>query len=489
MFDSYLLLLITILPLIGISIILLISKSNINLIRNVALNTSLITFLLSLLLWIEFDNSTAKFQFVEKYSWLPFFNINFYIGVDGISLFFIILTTFLIPVCILTGWESVKVYKKEYMIAFLLLETLLISVFSVLDLLLFYIFFESVLIPMFIIIGVWGARERKIHAAYQFFLYTLFGSVLMLLAIMIIYFEAGTTDLQILLTTEFSEDKQKLLWLAFFASFAVKVPMVPVHIWLPEAHVEAPTAGSVILAGVLLKLGTYGLLRFSIPMFPDATIFFTPLVYTMSVIAIIYTSLTTLRQIDLKKIIAYSSVAHMGFVTLGMFTQNVQGVEGSIILMLSHGIVSSALFLCVGVLYDRHHTRIIRYYGGVAHTMPVFAIVFLFFTLANLSMPATSSFIGEFLILTGAFQSNTTITFFATTGVILGAAYSIWLYNRVSFGSLNVQYIKQFVDMNRREMAVFIPFIFLTLLMGIYPEIFLDTMHVSVANLIEHSNI
>lgn len=486
MFDSYLLLLITLFPLLGVVILLFIPDSKTVMIRNIALYTSLITFILSITLWIGFDKSTAKFQFVETYSWIPLSNIHYTIGVDGISLFFVILTTFLTPICLLVGWESIKTNLKEYMISFLILETLLINVFCVLDLLLFYVFFESVLLPMFIIIGVWGSRERKIHAAYQFFLYTFFGSVLMLLAIIIIYFQTGTTDLQILLTTEFSENKQKLLWLAFFASFAIKVPMVPVHIWLPEAHVEAPTAGSVILAGILLKLGGYGFLRFSIPMFPDATVYFTPLVYAMSVIAVIYTSLTTLRQIDLKKIIAYSSVAHMAFVTIGMFTLNPQGMEGSILLMLSHGIVSSALFLCVGGLYDRHKTRLIKYYGGITQTMPMFSIIFLFFTLANMSMPGTSSFVGEMMVLIGAFQSNTSVTVLASTGIILGAAYSIWLYNRVAFGTIKTQYIKIFTDINRREFFIFTPLVILTLVMGIYPEIFLDTMHVSVANLIEH---
>ncbi len=486
MFDSYLLLLITLFPLFGVVILLFIPDSKTVMIRNIALYTSLITFILSIALWIGFDKSTAKFQFVETYSWIPLSNIHYTIGVDGISLFFVILTTFLTPICLLVGWESIKTNLKEYMISFLVLETLLINVFCVLDLLLFYVFFESVLLPMFIIIGVWGSRERKIHAAYQFFLYTFFGSVLMLLAIIVIYFQTGTTDLQILLTTEFSENKQKLLWLAFFASFAIKVPMVPVHIWLPEAHVEAPTAGSVILAGILLKLGGYGFLRFSIPMFPDATVYFTPLVYAMSVIAVIYTSLTTLRQIDLKKIIAYSSVAHMAFVTIGMFTLNPQGMEGSILLMLSHGIVSSALFLCVGVLYDRHKTRLIKYYGGITQTMPMFSIIFLFFTLANMSMPGTSSFVGEMMVLIGAFQSNTSVTVLASTGIILGAAYSIWLYNRVAFGTIKTKYIKIFTDINRREFFIFTPLVVLTLVMGIYPEIFLDTMHVSVANLIEH---
>ena len=473
-------------PLLGSLLVSIIPDSKIRTIRSVGLCTSLLIFIYSLFFWIQFNNSTAKFQFVETIHWLPFSNINFVLGLDGISLFFVILTTFLVPVCILVAWSSVKNYKKEYIIAFLVLESFMIAVFCMLDLLLFYVFFESVLIPMFIIIGVWGSRQRKIQAAYQFFLYTLLGSLFMLLAILLIFFQTGTTDLQILLTSEFSERRQILLWLAFFASFAVKVPMLPVHIWLPEAHVEAPTGGSVILAGILLKLGTYGFLRFSIPMFPDATLYFTPFIYTLSVIAILYTSLTTIRQIDLKKIIAYSSVAHMNFVTIGMFSLNMQGIEGSILLMLSHGLVSSALFLCVGVLYDRHKTRLVRYYGGIVNTMPIFSVIFLFFTLANMSLPGTSSFIGEFLILVGAFQRNTLIATIAALGMVLGAAYSLWLYNRVVFGNLKPAYLNKFSDLNRREVFIFIPFVLGVLWMGIYPEIFLESMHTSVSNLIQH---
>ena len=483
--------LVLLLPLVGVFILLFTPSWKLQLIKNIALNFSLLTFLISLLLWIEFDNSTAKFQFVENYTSyhnftgeLSFSTLNLILGVDGISLFFIILTTFLIPVCILVSWTNITSYVKEYCIAFLVLESLMIAVFSILDLLLFYVFFESVLIPMFIIIGVWGSRERKIRAAYQFFLYTLFGSVLMLLAILLIYFQVGTTDIEILYTSQFSETRQILLWLAFFASFAVKVPMVPVHIWLPEAHVEAPTAGSVILAGILLKLGTYGFLRFSIPLFPYATYYFTPLIYTMSIIAIIYTSLTTLRQIDLKKIIAYSSVAHMNFVTLGLFSLNTQGIEGSILLMLSHGLVSPALFLCVGVLYDRHKTRLLRYYSGCARTMPLFALLFVFFTMANISLPGTSSFIGEFLVLTGTYQNNSFVTFMAATGMVLGAAYALWLCNRLLYGIVKPHFISTFSDISRREFFMFVPFIFSILWMGIYPEPFLDAIHCSVGNLI-----
>ena len=473
-------------PLLGALLVLAIPGSRIRLIRSIGLCITLITFVYSLLFWVRFDNSTAQFQFVETIHWLPYSNINCYIGLDGISLLFVILTTFLVPMCILVGWSNIHNYAKEYIICFLVLESFMIAVFCMLDLLLFYVFFESVLIPMFIIIGVWGSRQRKIQAAYQFFLYTLLGSVFMLLAILLIWFQTGTTDLQILLTTEFSERRQILLWLAFFASFAVKVPMVPVHIWLPEAHVEAPTAGSVILAGILLKLGTYGFLRFSIPMFPEATLYFTPFIDTLSVIAILYTSLTTIRQIDLKKIIAYSSVAHMNFVTIGLFSLNMQGIEGSILLMLSHGLVASALFLCVGALYDRHKTRLVKYYGGLVSTMPIFSVLFLFFTLANLSLPGTSSFVGEFMILLGAFQRNSLIATLAAISMILGAAYSLWLYNRVVFGAWKPNYLNKFSDLNRREVFMFIPFLVGVLWMGIYPEVFLECMHTSVCNILAH---
>jgi proton-translocating NADH-quinone oxidoreductase chain M len=473
-------------PVLGSIILLFIPNSRIRLIRLIGLCASLITFLYSLVLWIQFDPSTAKFQFVESLRWLPYENIHFYLGIDGISLFFVILTTFLIPICILVGWSGMRSYGKEYIIAFLICEFLMIAVFCMLDLLLFYVFFESVLIPMFIIIGVWGSRQRKIKAAYQFFLYTLLGSVFMLLAILLILLQTGTTDLQILLNTEFSERRQIFIWIAFFASFAVKVPMVPVHIWLPEAHVEAPTAGSVILAGILLKLGTYGFLRFSIPMFPEATLCFTPFIYTLSAIAIIYTSLTTLRQIDLKKIIAYSSVAHMNLVTIGMFSLNIQGIGGSILLMLSHGLVSSALFLCVGVLYDRHKTRLVRYYGGLVSTMPNFSTIFFFFTLANMSLPGTSSFLGEFLILVGAFQRNSLVATLAALGMILGAAYSLWLYNRVVSGNLKADFLHKFSDLNGREVFIFIPFLVGVVWMGVYPKVFLDCMHTSVSNLVQH---
>lgn len=472
-------------PLLGIMVLFLIPSTQEVLCRNFALWTTCLTFLFSLLLWIQFDSGTSFFQFMKTFKWLSLLNFYYTIGIDGISLFFILLTTFLTIICILISWSSVQVNVKDYLLCFLVLEFLLIQVFSVLDLFLFYIYFESILIPMFLIVGVWGSRQRKIRAAYQFFLYTLVGSLFMLLALLVIYFQAGTTDLQILWHTQFDDLKQLILWLAFFASFAVKIPMIPFHIWLPEAHAEAPTAGSVILAGVLLKIGGYGFLRFSLTVFPFASIFFTPLIFVLSVIAIIYASLTTLRQIDLKKVIAYSSVSHMGFVTIGIFSLNIQGIEGSILLMLSHGLVSSALFLCVGILYDRYKTRIIKYYSGLVQVMPIFTIFFLFFSFANLGFPGTSSFIGEILVLIGTFQVNRTVTFFATIGTILGAAYSIWLFNRISFGSLKLNYIEAFQDVSRREFWILLPLTFLILWMGIYPNSFLNEIHFSSVNLLD----
>nr|YP_010199852.1 NADH dehydrogenase subunit 4 [Hydropuntia urvillei]UAD89860.1 NADH dehydrogenase subunit 4 [Hydropuntia urvillei] len=479
------LILVSFTPLLGIFILFITPSINIYLCRLIALSVACLAFLCSLLLWIQFDNTTALFQFSNVYTWAHSMNLYYTIGIDGISLFFILLTTLLTIFCILISWESVKFLAKEYLICFLLLEFLLIQVFCVLDLLWFYIFFESVLIPMFLIIGVWGARERKIRAAYQFFLYTLIGSLLMLLALLVIYFEVGTMDLQILWQYHFSELRQLIFWLAFFASFAVKIPMIPFHIWLPEAHAEAPTAGSVILAGVLLKMGGYGFLRFSLPMFPEASIYFTPLVFTLSIVAILYASLTTLRQVDLKKIIAYSSVSHMGFVTIGIFSLNLYGIEGSILLMLSHGLVSSALFLCVGILYDRYKTRILKYYGGLIQIMPIFGIFFFFFIFANLGFPGTSNFIGELLVLIGAFQINRILTFFASLGMILGAAYSIWLFNRVSFGGLKTQYFLHFQDISRREFWILTPLTFIILWIGVYPISFLSELHFSVISLIE----
>ena len=413
------------------------------------------------------------------------FNINFTMGVDGISLFFILLTTLLIPLCLLVSWDSIKFNLKEYLIAFLIMEFFLIGVFCILDLFLFYIFFESVLIPMFLIIGIWGSRERKIRAGYFFFLYTLLGSVLMLLSILYIYYQLGTTDYETLLTFSFSSLEQKIMWFAFFASFATKVPMVPVHLWLPEAHVEAPTAGSVILAGVLLKLGTYGFIRFSFALFPEACFYFSPFVYAMSVVGIIYTSLTAIRQSDFKRIIAYTSVAHMNLVMLGLFSFNIIGLEGSILQSLSHGFVASALFLIIGVVYDRHHTRMVKYFGGLVHVMPIYIIIFLFFTMANIGLPGTSSFVGELLILTGSFKTNTSITFLSATGMIIGGCYSLWLFNRIAYGNLKTQYINEFLDINKREFLTFFPLILGTLVMGVYPTVFLNPIHFSTNLLVE----
>ncbi|UEM05864.1 NADH-quinone oxidoreductase subunit M [Skermanella rosea] len=476
----------TFLPLVGAAFILLI-RGEPDVVarnaRNVALWTSLITFVLSVFIWLNFDSSSAAFQMVERVEWIPAFNVYYHMGVDGISVLFVLLSTFLTPLCILSSWESVKTRVKEYMIAFLVLETLMVGMFCALDFVLFYMFFEGVLIPMFLIIGVWGGA-RRVYAAFKFFLYTLLGSVLMLLAILAMYFVAGTTDLPTLMQTDFPRSMQIWLWLALFASFAVKVPMWPVHTWLPDAHVEAPTAGSVILAGVLLKMGGYGFLRFSIPILPEATEYFTPLIYTLSVVAIIYTSLVALAQEDMKKLIAYSSIAHMGFVTIGMFTMTQQGVEGSLFQMLSHGIVSGALFLCVGVVYDRLHTREIARYGGLVHNMPKYAVVFMIMMLASVGLPGTSGFVGEFLILIGAFQDNTWVAFLATIGIILGAAYMLWLYRRIIFGKITRDDVKGMLDLTPREVAIFVPLIVLVLWMGIYPSSFLNVMSVSVEALI-----
>jgi len=423
MTDLPLLSVIIFLPLIG-SLFILIMKGEEATIasnaKNVAIWTSFLTFALSILLWVNFDISQISYQFVEKTSWVKDLGIRYHLGIDGVSLFFVLLTTFLTPLCILASWESVPFRIREYMMAFLLLETFLIGMFCALDLVLFYVFFEGVLIPMFLIIGIWGG-ERRIYSCFKFFLYTFFGSVLMLIAILSIYYMTGSTDLQVVMDFSFPLSAQKWLWLAFFASFAVKVPMWPVHTWLPDAHVEAPTAGSVILAGILLKMGAYGFLRFSIPLFPAATVFFTPMIMVLSIIAIVYASLIALVQTDMKKLIAYSSIAHMGFVTLGIFTLNTQGVSGAIMQMLSHGIVAAALFLCVGVVYDRLHTRDIDRYGGLVTRMPIYALFFMIFIFAAVGLPGTSGFVGEFLVLVGAFQVNTWVATLAASGMVLGA--------------------------------------------------------------------
>ena len=478
---------ITFLPLIGALFILIqrgTPEAVANQARKIALITTLINFVLSLFIWFNFDPTNPGYQMVEKAEWIPAFKVSYHMGVDGISMLFVILSTFLTPLCILASWESIQTRVKEYMVSFLVLETLMVGMFCALDFVLFYMFFEGVLIPMFLIIGVWGGA-RRVYAAFKFFLYTLLGSVLMLIAILSMWYVAGTTDIPTITATAFDRQTQIWLWLACFASFAVKVPMWPVHTWLPDAHVEAPTAGSVILAGVLLKMGGYGFLRFNIPMLPEATEFFTPLMYTLSVIAVIYTSLVALAQEDMKKLIAYSSVAHMGFVTIGMFTLNQQGVEGSIFQMLSHGIVSGALFLCVGVVYDRLHTREIARYGGLVHNMPKYAVVFAFMTMASVGLPGTSGFVGEFLVLLGAFQDNTWVAALAATGLILGAAYALWLLRRIVFGKLTKPDLKGLFDMNAREIAVFVPLILVVLWMGIYPSSFLKITSASVSHLIQ----
>ncbi len=486
MLDWNILSYVTFLPLVGALLILITGGKEEVAARNakhVALWTTLATFGFSLLIWVGFDNNEAGFQFVEKTEWLGG-GINYHMGVDGISMLFIILTTFLMPICILASWNAINTRVREYMIAFLFMETLMIGVFCALDMVLFYLFFEAGLIPMFLIIGIWGGANR-VYASFKFFLYTLIGSVLMLVAMITMYNIAGTTDIPTLMQVEFDGNLQLWLWLAFFASFAVKVPMWPVHTWLPDAHVQAPTAGSVILAGVLLKMGGYGLLRFSLPMFPEASEYFTPLVFALSVVAIIYTSLVALVQKDMKKLIAYSSVAHMGFITIGIFTFSQQGLEGSILQMISHGIVSGALFLCVGVVYDRLHTREISRYGGLVHNMPKYAVIFMFFTMATIGLPGTSGFVGEFLILVGAYQVSTWTAALATTGVILGAAYSLWLYRRVVFGELEKEDVKAMLDVSKREIAIFTPLILVALWIGVYPDPFLDVMHASVTNLME----
>ncbi|BBK42835.1 NADH-quinone oxidoreductase subunit M [Allostella vacuolata] len=479
--------LVTFLPLVGAALIFVVrgdAETVARNARNVALWTTAITFLLSLLLWIDFEPGQPGFQFVEKAAWIPDFNITYHLGVDGISLFFVLLSTFLTPICILSSWVAVQKRVKEYMISFLVLETMMVGMFSSLDFVMFYIFFEAVLIPMFLIIGVWGGA-RRVYAAFKFFLYTLLGSVLMLLGILVIYFQIGSTDIPTAMAFAFTRDMQIWLWLAFFASFAVKVPMWPVHTWLPDAHVEAPTAGSVILAGVLLKMGAYGFLRFSLPMFPEASVYFAPFVYTLSVVAIVYTSLVALAQEDMKKLIAYSSVAHMGYVTLGIFTFTQQGLEGAIFQMLSHGIVSGALFLCVGVVYDRLHTREIARYGGLVHRMPKYAVIFMLFMMASVGLPGTSGFVGEFLILVGAFRANTWVAFLATSGLVLGCTYMLFLYRRVIFGRLTRDDLKTMLDLDRREVAIFVPLVVLVLWMGIYPSSFLDPMALPVGQLVD----
>ncbi len=483
---------ITFLPIVGVAAILFArgdDAASERYARWAALWTTLATFMLSLLILRYFDNSALGFQLVEVHKWLPDV-VNhrdfatYRMGIDGISMPLVILTTFLMPICVLASWHVSK-RVKEYMIAFLVLETLMLGVFCALDMWLFYLFFEAGLIPMFLIIGIWGG-QRRIYASFKFFLYTLLGSVLMLLAMIAMYWHAGTSDITQLIAMKggFPVEMQKWLWLAFFASFAVKMPMWPVHTWLPDAHVEAPTAGSVILAAILLKMGGYGFLRFSLPMFPDASLYFQNFVYVLSVVAIIYTSLVAMMQEDIKKLIAYSSVAHMGFVTMGIFSLTKQGIDGAMFQMISHGLVSGALFLCVGVIYDRMHTRQISAYGGLVNRMPLYAGVFMLFTMANVGLPGTSGFVGEFLTLLGTFSVNTWVAFFATTGVILSAGYALWLYARVIFGKLEKPELGWMPDITPRELATLAPLVFFTILFGVYPSLVTDTFSVATDSLV-----
>ena len=454
--------------------------------KYISIFISLVNFILSIYLWYKFDNSKNDFQFIENIDWIYGY-INYKVGVDGISILFIILTTFITPICILSVNSTIKNRVKDFLIAILVMESLMIGVFCSLDLVVFYLFFEAGLIPMFLIIGIWGG-ERRVYSAFKFFLYTLLGSVLMLVAIISIYWITGTTDVEKLYQMGIDAKYQKLLWLAFFSSFAVKTPMWPVHTWLPDAHVEAPTAGSVLLAAILLKMAGYGFIRFSIGLFPIGSEYFVNLIYVLSLIAIIYASLVALMQEDMKKLIAYSSVAHMGFVTLGIFTMTKQGLEGSIFQMISHGIISAALFLCVGVIYDRMHTRQIKHYGGIVSVMPKYSIILMIFTLGALGLPGTTGFIGEFLILMGTFKDNFLVAVIASIGVILGAAYMLWLYKRVVFGELINKDLKNLIDLNKTELVILLILVFPSLFFGFYPEPLLNTVEASVSNLITNYN-
>jgi len=490
MVEFPLLMIMTFLPFLGALIILLIRGEEQVVALNakrMALYTSLFTLVAGLVLYTRFDPAISDFQFVEQSRWLKTMGINYHMGVDGISIFFVLLTVLLTPICILSAWDAIQTRVREFMVAFLILETFMIGTFCALDSVLFYVFFEGVLIPMFFIIGIWGGA-RRVYSAYKFFLYTLLGSVLMLVALLTLYSITGYTDIPSLMAEPIPANVQYWLWLAFFASFAVKMPMWPVHTWLPDAHVEAPTAGSVILAGVLLKMGGYGFLRFSLPMFPEASLFFAPFVFWLSVIAIIYTSLVALVQEDMKKLIAYSSVAHMGFVTLGIFTLTTQGIQGGIFQMLSHGLISGALFLCVGVVYDRLHTREISRYGGIVKNMPRYATLFMIFMLGSVGLPGTSGFVGEFLSLLGAFQVDTTVAFFATTGLILGATYMLMLYRRVIFGKAGNKDAAKMPDLNRRELVLLVPLALFVLWLGVFPGTVMEKISPSVEKLINDYN-
>jgi NADH-quinone oxidoreductase subunit M len=478
--------LITFLPLVGVVILMTLRGADKDVAGNArwtALWTTLITFLISLVLWTRFDFRQPGYQFTESADWLPDFGVGYRMGVDGISTLFVLLSTALTPICILASWDTIRTRVREYMAAFLILETMMVGMFCATDFLLFYMFFEGVLIPMYLIIGIWGG-PRRVYASIKFFLYTFAGSVLMLLALLAMWGQAGTTDITVLNHTTFSPGMQYWLFLAFLASFAVKVPMWPVHTWLPDAHVEAPTAGSVILAGVLLKMGAYGFLRFSVPMLPIASAHFAPLMFALGVIAVIYTSLVALAQEDMKKLIAYSSVAHMGVVIIGIFTFNVQGIDGALFQMLSHGIVSAALFLCVGVVYDRIHTREIARYGGLGDRMPLYAFAFMLFTMASIGLPGTAGFVGEFLVLVGAFKVTIWLALLGSAGMVLGAAYMLYLYRRIIFGTITRLDLKSILDLSPREIAVFAPLIVLTLWMGIYPSSFTSFFDASVGAMV-----
>ena len=487
--DWPVLTIVTFLPLFGALFLLMIRGENEVVAQNsrhVSLWVTGFTFLVSLTLLVGFDPEMSGYQFEEKAEWLPGTGVGYHMGVDGISMPFVLLSTFLTPLSILASWRSIRVRVREYMIAFLVLETMMVGMFASLDMLMFYLFFEAVLIPMFIIIGVWGGA-RRVYAAFKFFLYTLLGSVLMLVCMLAMYNEVGTTDIPILTSYSFGVGMQTWLFLGFMASFAVKVPMWPVHTWLPDAHVEAPTAGSMILAGVLLKMGGYGFIRFSLPMFPHASEFFAPLIFSLSIIAVIYTSLVALAQSDMKKLIAYSSVAHMGFVTIGIFTLTEQGIAGAMFQMISHGLVSAALFFCVGIVYDRVHTRDISAYGGVAAVMPRYAVFFMFMMLASVGLPGTSGFVGEMLVLVGAWKASSWVAFFTATGLVLGATYMLWLYRRVMFGKVVNAEVEAMERISRREVLIFAPLTVLVLWFGVYPASLLDVMTSSILAVLDNA--
>nr|QJH88500.1 Nad4 [Pterocladiophila hemisphaerica] len=482
---SNLLMITALMPLLSALFLLVIPSRKEFLCWIITLIGTIFTFFFSLLLLILFNTSITTFQFIFTFFLMSFTNLYYTVGIDGISLYFILLTTFLCVICVLLSWNSIKFMLKEYLICFLMIEFFLIQVFIVLDIFLFYIFFESVLIPMFCIIGIWGSRKRKISASYQFFLYTLIGSLFMLLGLISIYIQLGSTDLQFIWTNSYLLKFPYILWFSFFISLAIKIPIVPVHTWLPEAHAEAPTSGSVILAGILLKLGSYGFLRILLPIFPEASIYFAPFILVLSLLNIIYASLVTLRQIDLKKIIAYSSIAHMGFVTAGIFTFNLKGLEGSIFLMIGHGLVSSGLFICIGILYDRYLTRIVKYYGGLTQVMPIFSFFLFIFLLANMGFPGTCNFIGEFLILLSLINQNKIVALFALGGIFLSGAYSLWFFNKVMFGILKTKFFVKFQDLSRREFYILCIFSFLIFVLGLYPIFILNNLHLSVNYLLQ----